>query len=288
MGPVSDPRALPAAWDREHRRIVRQIAGLLPGRPRSLIELGCGRGELTVPLARAFPDARLLAIDGFRGPYARHAAVLRRRLRRASPIGFVRVQRADVRAKATLGDRRGYDAILSKELLPELTAREGRVLLRRAFGSLRPGGMVVEVFLAPTARNRRQSRVIEADSDPRWTSRPPASWFSPRPAAVGSWLAGAGFARVRLAVLPSRLRFVGAAARRQLRDWGVRPSYLRSRARELANDGIELPDWIVVSGVRPEGRRRPEARSFSRRPVRRSHRRRSPTNPRRAAGSARA
>jgi hypothetical protein len=131
MGTVSDARKLGSAWKREYREVVRRAVRRLPPRPQALIELGCGRGQLTVPLARAVPGADLLLADRFAPPYSADGDSLRREVPRWSVRRRVRVVVDDVRRPAALVGERNADAIISNELLPELTAPEIARLLRR-------------------------------------------------------------------------------------------------------------------------------------------------------------
>lgn len=248
---VDDPRALRAAWDREHRRLARHIAGSLPRGPIEVIELGGGAGQLTIPLVEARPRARWTVVDRFSGPYSGTRMRLRRSLGRLDARPKVRIVSADVRRWRPRAGSASVEAVVSGELLPELTAREMRSLFRAGFRWLAPGGVAVHSFLSPDARTPAQSRTIEADSVPRTGLRAPDASFSPAPETVRSALRDSGFRGVRVSTLPSRLRFRGGAARRQLRDWGVPEDYLSAHAAELSRDGIELPDWVVVRAVRP-------------------------------------
>src|SRR5438046_5998694 len=66
------PRDLAAArhryYDRLAKHFVREIGS---GRIRTILEAGCGRGQLTIPLLGKLPtSARMIAVDSSKGPYA--------------------------------------------------------------------------------------------------------------------------------------------------------------------------------------------------------------------------
>lgn len=260
---ISDPRDLRKAWEGEYARLARRLSKLLPSEPVSLVEIGCGRGELTIPLTIRAPAMRVLAIDRFAAPYSSDRERLVRALERN---GLARRVRVLVRDGPTWLSRQRagrFNAVISSEFLPEVTARELSAFFHACFRAIEAGGTTAHVFLSPVARNVAQRLTIEADSDPRWTPHLPREWFSPSPSVALSSLAKAGFGHAEIQLIPSRLRFAGRAARRQLRRWGVREAFDRSRRRELAAHGLELPDWLILSGRRPRRARRRAAASPS-------------------------
>src|SRR2546429_2138844 len=66
------PRDLAAArhryYDRLAEHFVREIGS---GRIRTILEAGCGRGQLTKPLLGKLPtSARMIPVDSSKGPYS--------------------------------------------------------------------------------------------------------------------------------------------------------------------------------------------------------------------------
>jgi hypothetical protein len=132
--------------------------------------------------------------------------------------------------------------------------------MSEAYRVLRARGLIISSFLSPHGNNPRQRLFIEADSEPRWTKYPPKEWFSPPPELVGRELGRAGFAEIRVRVVPTHVKFVGRAAIKSLRRWGVRPAFAKMYERKLNEDGLESPDWILV-----EARKAASSRSSSNR-----------------------
>jgi len=242
--------SLAAAWNHQYVLLAGRTAELLPGRTQRILEIGCGRGQLTVPLAWARPRARILAIDSFRPPYSRSQAALLASLRRSGLEDRVDVHRADGPRWLQRPRSARFQGIVSSEFLPELPVGALLGVFRACFRLLELGGSTVHIFLSPIPRNEQQRLVIEADSDPRWTRRPPKGWFSPPPSLACSLLRSAGFVRVRARRVPSRLRFSPAAALQQLTRWRVRPGFVREYGIAQGRNLLELPDWVVLSGVR--------------------------------------
>lgn len=248
MRTVFRTKDIPAAWEREYSRLGRALSLLIPRGPTVIGEIGCGRGQLTVPLALASPRARIFAVDQFSGPYSGHQGALEAALQETGLRENVSVVAEDGLGWLARQPPRTLHAVVSSEFLPELTSAEMSAFFRSSSRTIIRGGVTAHVFLSPTPRNRRQWLTIEADSSPLWSSHPPKEWFAPIPEMARNRLVKTGFSEVRIRSLLSGTRFIGPAASRQLRLWGVRETFDRRYREELA-DGVELPDWILLSGV---------------------------------------
>jgi len=230
---------------------VRRIANLCPIAPETILEVGCGRGQITIPLAERFPGAKITAVDRYRGPYSEDRDQLAARLARAGAACRVRVIRADALEWIYHRKLSQFDMVLSSEFLPELDAEQMTGFFEGCLRVLRPGGLTAHLFLSPKARNARQRLVIDADSDPRWTRYPPRQWFSPPPLQAVQNLTAAGFVATRAQRQLGGLAVRAGAARRLLKQWGVRPVFEKVYEGRIQKDGLELPDWIIVHGTRP-------------------------------------
>jgi cyclopropane fatty-acyl-phospholipid synthase-like methyltransferase len=252
MATISRPERLEDEWRRVHERLVRGIADLCPIPPESILEVGSGRGQITIPLAERFPGAMITAVDRYQGPYSKDVDQFAARLARAGAVRRVRVIRAD--ALKWISDRKmpWFDMVLSSEFLPELDAEQMAGFFECCFRVLCPGGLTAHLFLSPKARNARQRLVIDADSDPRWTRHRPRKWFSPPPLQAVQNLTAAGFVATRARRQPGGLAARAGAARRLLKQWGVRSVFGKVHESRIQKEGLELPDWIIVHGTRPK------------------------------------
>ncbi len=248
---ISDGRRVGAAWSRQYARLAEDFASVLPSTTGTVVEIGSGRGQLTVPLAGVASGFQLVAVDQYEGPYARDRTALVAALAHAGLKRRVRVVESDGVNWLSWQRSSAYSAVLSSELLPELDSSRMGEYFVECYRVLECCGVVANSFLSPTPRNRRQALVIEADSDPRWTRFPPQAWFSPTPELVVRQMNAAGFRRIGTRVLPSNLRLKGAAALSLLRQWNVRPAFWRHYEGRLGREGIEIPDWVAISGRRP-------------------------------------
>lgn len=250
MERISDPVLLGKVWSARYESLARVFAEIIGPEASEVVELGCGRGQLTIPLARLIPSSRIVAVDGFLGPYHAWKQRLKAALKSASLEDRVKVVTSDCWRWFEREPSSCHDVLLSSELFPEFDSGELRRFMSEAFRVLRARGLIISSFLSPHGNNPRQRLFIEADSEPRWTKYPPKEWFSPPPELVGRELRRAGFAKIRVRVVPTHVKFVRRAAIKSLRRWGVRPAFTKMYERKLNEDGLESPDWILVEATK--------------------------------------
>ena len=247
---VSNPQDLEPAWDQQYHRLAEEFSRILGERVGILVEIGCGKGQLTILLAERLSHYQIIGVDQFTGPYSTSRTELLSELAgRERKIG-IKVIVSDYKTWLASQADSKYDAVISSEFLPEIDSKNMRIFFDECYRVLRPDGMTIHSFLSDRPRNVRQRRMIEADSDPRWTNTPPIEWFSPPDRLVFDCLKKAGFQRLRKLRLSSGLVFRSEAARLLLADWDVRQSYWRAHREELENSGLEIPDWLIISGVK--------------------------------------
>jgi predicted SAM-dependent methyltransferase len=190
-------------------------------------------------------------VDTFTGAYTGTLRQLNKALLRARLKNRVKVYRADYLAWFWDQYSDSYAGVISSEFLPEIDSYELSMFLPECYRVLRPGGLTVHSFLSPMARNRRQRLMIEADSNPKWTKTPPKEWFSPKPTVVLSELREVGFRDLHIEKIESNLVIKSDAVRNFLHSWDVRDSFWEKHTEELASEGLEIPDWAIVSGRKP-------------------------------------
>jgi SAM-dependent methyltransferase len=248
---VDDPGKVDIAYSGQYEGLARKVANLISSRSGILAEIGCGEGQLTIPLAKLLPRHRFDVVDTFTGPYTGTLSQLNRALSRGRLTRRVKVHRADYLDWLWEEFSDMYVGVISSEFLPEIDSYELPMFLSECFRVVRPGGLTVHSFLSPIARNRRQRLMIEADSNPKWTKTPPKEWFSPKPTLVVSELRRAGFRKIQTENIESTLIIKGDAVGSFLHSWAVRKTFWKTYKSQLATEGLEVPDWIIVSGRKP-------------------------------------
>ena len=244
MTPVSDPEELETAWSQQYARLAEHFSRMLP-QVGVLVEIGCGKGQLTIPLADRISRLKIVGVDRFKGPYSKnHTELLSALSNRGRKIG-IKVVVSDYYPWLASQPDSKYDAIVSSEFLPEIDSKRTREFFAESYRVLKPGGRTVHSFLSPEPRNARQRRLIEADSKPRWTKTPPEEWFSPTPKLVLEYLKLAGFKKPRMVRVRSGLVIRSTAAKELLKDWDIRQSYWKSHRGVLEREGLEIPDWLI-------------------------------------------
>ena len=251
MEPISEPVLLHKALSAQYERLARVLAEVIGSDASDIVELGCGRGQLTIPLARVIPSSKIVAVDGFQGPYRAWKQRLKEAVESASLEDRVKVVASDCWRWFKKEPSSRHNVLVSSELLPEFDSEELKQFISESHRVLKPRGLTVNSFLSPHGSNPRQRLFIEADSNPRWTKHPPKQWFSPPPELVRRELRQAGFVKIRTRTVPNRTRFVGRAVSTSLLSWGVKRGFLKQYHKRLNEEGLESPDWIVVEATKP-------------------------------------
>ena len=120
--------------------MVAFVRRLRPGfAPRRILDLGCGLGHNVLPIAKAFPDARVTAVD-VAAPMLRYGAA------RAASLGvgnveFVQADAADLAAF----DDGSFDWIQSIMFLHETSLSALRRIMAESRRLVAPGGLVTHV-----------------------------------------------------------------------------------------------------------------------------------------------
>jgi cyclopropane fatty-acyl-phospholipid synthase-like methyltransferase len=248
---IDDPKRVEGAYAHQYENLARKIANLLPSNRGILAEIGCGEGQLTVLLAKLLPHQRFNAVDTFIGAYSGTGRQLNRNLSKERLEGRVKVHVADYLDWLREEFPANYTGVISSEFLPEIDSYELSRFFSECYRVARPGSVTVHSFLSPLARNRRQKLLIDADSNPKWTKTPPEEWFSPKPALVVSELRRAGYRNIHTEKIKTNLIIRGDAAMSFLDSWNVKSGFWKAHKDQLSSEGLEVPDWVIVSGHKP-------------------------------------
>jgi SAM-dependent methyltransferase len=127
LGPLNDELGVATA-----AAVRRQFPDFAP---RKVLDLGCGAGHATLPLADAFPAAEIHGAD-LGSPMLRYAAA------RAEALGYS-IHFAQQDATHTNYEDGSFDLIASTLLLHEMPRPAILQLLRECHRLLRPGGVMV-------------------------------------------------------------------------------------------------------------------------------------------------
>jgi ubiquinone/menaquinone biosynthesis C-methylase UbiE len=229
------PSDIPQAYSRYYTQMADHFARLIkPIQPRLVLEAGCGRGQLTLPLLRKLPrNCRLIGVDSAKRPYADWLGSLELKLSQANLTRRVQLVKADARQMRQVPSHT-IDFLFSNELLCDLTNENQ---LTHALGEfhrvLRPRGLMVHgEWTSFTGGN---SDALGVKHSPSWT-----------PDQLFLLMNRSGFRNFATMYFDVTISFGYNAAREELRSWGASPILLRQNDRMLRKHGLQLPIEHIV------------------------------------------
>jgi ubiquinone/menaquinone biosynthesis C-methylase UbiE len=213
-------------YDRLAEHFVRETGS---NRIQTILEAGCGRGELTIPLLRKLPiSTRMIVVDSSKNPYAGWLSELAAKLRRRGLERRVRVVDSDVRRLTNVDDE-SVDGIVSNELVCDLPRKaQLEKALREFYRVLRPGGIMIHGEWLSSPNAGPQDLLIK-----HWPSWTPDQLFV--------LMRKAGFHSFRVTYFDTTIHLGYENAVGELRTWGATDRLLKRYDRLLKQQGIELP-----------------------------------------------
>lgn len=233
-----------------YERLAGFIVGLVDWKDVSvLLEAGCGRGQLTMPLVRRLGGkCKVIAYDLLAGPYEGDLEVFREKVVAEGLESVIEAVEGDVRSMQAIADE-SVDLIISNELFCELD----RVGLEQALGEfyriLKKRGQMIHAEFSPAAQNRAQELLIEANLRYSLETMLPegAYWFSPTVDDVAVLMYKTGFRNIRACFFETNIRLVYEVAVEQLRRWKIDIFFTEKYTKDLQEHGIEFPlEHVVV------------------------------------------
>ena len=248
---VTDPSGLEVVWSKQYEKLAHVFADVL-GKGQRVAEIGCGRGQLTIPLARRAKNLQFVLVDRFVGTnYSKNYKALVRNVRKARLLKRTRIVVSDYMKWLTTQNDDTYEAVISSEFIPEIDSDETRQFIQECYRIMKPKGVTVHSFLSPIPRNFRQKLLITADSNALWTRTPPKEWFSPKPELVIKELRKSGFHEIRKNTFRAQVIMKAEAAKSWLKSAEVKANFYEKHKKPLIESGLEVPDWVIISGIKP-------------------------------------
>jgi SAM-dependent methyltransferase len=229
------PQDLERAWSQYYSRLAAHFVARINRKSlRVVLEAGCGKGQLTLPLIGMLPKgAQLIAVDSSRGPYAGWLTELKDRLGNQGLDGRVRVVKGDVRGIRGVRDK-SVDLVISNELLCDLPYdRELEEALREFRRILKPRGLMIHGEWSSFPTVEPQAFLVK-----HWPSWSPDQLFS--------IMKRQGFHGFEVSYFDTTIHFGYENAVEELRAWGADSRFLKRHERVLRREGLDLPFEHVI------------------------------------------
>jgi SAM-dependent methyltransferase len=171
--------------------VVQWVRRNLPGfEPRRILDIGATLGHSVLPIAAAFPDAEVIAVDV-------SVPVLRYALARARSLGvhnirFVQADGADLKGFEDFS----FDWVQTTMFLHELSYGSMRAIMRESFRVLKPGGVVLHVEQPQYGEDMPLYEQAMRDWDAFYNNEP--FWSTMHEIDLDGCLIQAGFKREQL------------------------------------------------------------------------------------------
>jgi len=214
-----------------------------------ILEAGCGKGQLTIPLAgklrQISREFKIIAFDISAGPYKGSLGILNEFTKREGLEKFIVSVEGDVRKMKSLDDE-SVDVIISNELFCDL-GREGlEKALKEFYRILKPAGQMAHGELNTVPENVAQKLVIEADLNSMETLMPEYEWFSPFSDEVAALMHKVGFRDIMVKYFETNVHLYFDDAIKQLKEWKINPLFIEKHVTKLKKHGLEFPIEHVV------------------------------------------
>jgi len=229
-----------------YERLAAYLAENLDfGNVSTILEAGCGRGQLTIPFVRKLrkikPDFKVIALDLSTGPYKGHLDILKRRVRKERLDRLITPVNADLRNMTAIHDE-SVDLLVSNETLCELDRNGLEKAVHEFYRVLTFGGQMVHGELIQAFENEAQRLVIEANLHSLETSLPKPPWVSPFSDEVAALLHNIGFKDITVKYFETNVKFMSFnAALRKLKQWHIDPEFVKKHLQEIRIYGLEYP-----------------------------------------------
>ena len=250
---VSEASKLDAAIKEMYERLAQFLLRRLDvGHSSTVLEVGCGSGQLTIPFARRVRGkCVLIAYDCWLGPYSGGLNDLRDAIAGEGLEDSIGVVEGDVK-QIGISDER-VDSVISNELFCDLDANALKRALNEFYRILKDGGNMIHGELNPIPENKAQELLIKADLNYSIEALPfeGERWFSPTVEELSSMIRKAGFRNIQVSYFKTNLSFGYEAAVELLKRWKIDMAFVERYEKELKKHGLEFPCEHLIKCEKP-------------------------------------
>ena len=158
-------------------------------KPKRILDMGCGLGHNTLPLALAFPDAEVIGIDT-------GVPMLRYGHARAVALGIKNVKFIQADATQTGFESESFDWIQTTMFLHETSIHAMQRLIKDIYRMLKPNGLSLHIEQPQYTPEMSMFEQYIRDWDALYNNEP--FWGAMHDVDVKTWITSAGFKEEKL------------------------------------------------------------------------------------------
>ena len=219
------------------------------GKVSVILETGCGRGQLTIPLAKKVNEIKekfkVFALDISADPYKGDLEILKKNVQKEKLEKVIMPIKGDVRNIKAIEDE-SIDLIISNELFCDLDRKGLESALMEFYRILKPNRQMAHGELNLAAENEAQKLLIEANAYSLETTQPKPEWFSPFSDEVAALMHKIGFKNITVKYFETNVKMNFNKSIEKLKEWKTDLAFIERRLNDLKRYGMEFPMEHVI------------------------------------------
>jgi cyclopropane fatty-acyl-phospholipid synthase-like methyltransferase len=215
---------------------------MLPNHSDStVLELGCGKGQLTIPLAGVL-KSNIIAVDSSK----ESLRLLKRSLEKVNLEKKVTTVEGDLRNLEL--ENGSVDGVVSNFFFGWVSENDAKRVVRNTTAALKNGSIMLHSDFLPLAHNPARSVAVD-QGRAKNNSDPSVRWWEP--GELCNLLVDSGLEDVRIRFFDWKILFDYENSLEQLKRWGATREFIKSRESELRDHGLELPRSFIITARKP-------------------------------------
>ena len=227
-------------WLDGYARLAKDISSSLPSAQElSIVELGCGSGQLTIPLAK-ISGQKIIGVDSSKKD-------LEKLQSESKNLELDNIDIIRSKADKTPIEDSSVDCAISNFFVGWLDRAEFEAISLKTWKLLKDGGIAMHCDFSPEPLNQAQKIVVEQGRKENNTN-PSVRWW--RPEEVSEVMIESGFNECSTSYFDWGVKLGYSLAVEELRRWDATTEFISKRETDIQKYGLEFPKSFITRGVK--------------------------------------